>query len=426
MGVRMHLDHISRRRRAGRRFSALCAVATIAATSIVAATPVTADGHVTVIADGLASPRGVATGPGGRVYVAQAGSGGGDGVVVHGHDETGAEIELLLCVGLTGAITEFDRRGNRNDLINLPSAYVSESDVCEGGLEVVGPHGVDATGRGELSITIGLGASPEARGDAAAGVPAAALFGTAHRILPNGKNKLLGDVAGFELGDPADDGLDSNPYGAAIAPDGRRLVADAGGNTLVSVGEGGTALEAIFLPLCVPWNPDFGPNPVPPEFNPCGDQALFPAQAVPTSVDVGPDGAAYVGLLGGFPFAPGTSPVYRLDPSHAGPSICSGLPGVPSAGCSVYEGGLTSIVDIEFGPDGSLYVVQFSDAGVFGGLFGGVPGSVQHVPWGGGGHSTAVGGLSTPGGVAVGDGGLWITNDSLSQTDGQLLHAPLS
>ena len=53
---------------------------------------------------------------------------------------------------------------------------------------------------------------------------------------------------------------------------------------------------------------------LPPEFG------VFPpeitAEAVPTTVTIGPDGAIYVGELKGFPFRPGTSNVWRIDPRH--------------------------------------------------------------------------------------------------------------
>lgn len=376
-----------------------------------------ADAHWETLADDLANPRGVALGPGGRVYVAQAGAGGDDAVVVETEGETGELETVTVCVGTTGTITEFGKQG-RHDLIDLPSIYFSEDEgECDGpGLEVIGPHAVDATGRGELSIAIGLGGSTANRAEVAAENGVAGLLGTAHRILPNGKNKPLGDLAAFEDSNPDGQEVDSNPYGIAVLPDGSRLVADAGGNSLVRVAEGADpSLVAVFTPVCMP--SPFGPIP-----GPCGGD--FPASAVPTSVDVGPDGDIYVGLLGGFPFEPGTSPVYRIDADHMGPAVCSSLPGVPSQGCEVYASGLTSIVDIEFGPDGTLYAVQFADGGVFAG-FGGGPGSVQAVPWGGGAATPVVQGLSTPGGVAAAHDALYVTNKSISATDGELLRIPM-
>src|SRR6202012_3708283 len=40
------------------------------------------------------------------------------------------------------------------------------------------------------------------------------------------------------------------------------------------------------------------------------------AQAVPTSIAAGPDGALYVGLLRGVPSDPGTADIYRVVPGH--------------------------------------------------------------------------------------------------------------
>ncbi|MGB5102022.1 MAG: hypothetical protein WBO04_01720 [Steroidobacteraceae bacterium] len=57
-------------------------------------------------------------------------------------------------------------------------------------------------------------------------------------------------------------------------------------------------------------------------------------ESVPTAVARGPDGALYVGQLTGFPFVPGQDPEPYCD------------------------GGFKAIMDLTFGPDGSLYVVE--------------------------------------------------------------------
>ena len=49
--------------------------------SLLGIAPAFAAGPFTVVLDGLQSPRGLAFGPGGRLYVAQAGSGGNTGAV---------------------------------------------------------------------------------------------------------------------------------------------------------------------------------------------------------------------------------------------------------------------------------------------------------------------------------------------------------
>jgi hypothetical protein len=377
-----------------------------------------ADGHLETVAEGLDNPRGIALGPGGRILVAEAGRGGSTAVEVSIGDEADA-----VCVGMTGAVTEIGRRGQRT-LVELPSyGSADESGACteESGFGAIGPHDVALGGRGELSVVIGLGGTPEARDQVAAAFPAGALFGTAHRILPNGNNKPLGDLAMFEADNDSDGEVDSNAYGVAIDR-GSRLVADAGGNSLVRLAANGAAsLVATFAPQCVDWTAPF-PNPIPPEFNPCGSQALFPAQAVPTAVAVGPDGDYYVSELGGFPFTVGASRVWRIDADHVGPASCSTFAFIPNDGCEVHAGGLTSVVDIAFGPGGELYAVQIADAGVLAAETGGpLDGSVQVIPGGGGTPVASIGGLTAPGGVAVGDGDLYITDFSIFPGAGRVV-----
>jgi hypothetical protein len=87
----------------------------------------------------------------------------------------------------------------------------------------------------------------------------------------------------------------------------------------------------------------------------CALPATVPAQAVPTSVVVGPDGAYYVGELKGSPAEPGTSRVWRIEPGtrHA---RCGTSPA-----CRVVADGFTAIVDLTTSPDGMLYVVEMEE-----------------------------------------------------------------
>ena len=96
------------------------------------------------------------------------------------------------------------------------------------------------------------------------------------------------------------------------------------------------------------------------------EMGVFPptltAEAVPTTVTIGPDGAIYVGELKGFPFRPGSSRVWRIDP-HADGVLCS--VNTPSRGCKMYAQGLTAIQDIAFSPrDHKLYVLELAKDGV--------------------------------------------------------------
>lgn len=73
------------------------------------------------------------------------------------------------------------------------------------------------------------------------------------------------------------------------------------------------------------------------------------AQAVPTSVAVGPGGALFVGMLRGLPSDPGTAYIYRVVPRHK-PVI--------------WARGLTSVTAIAFDPHGRLLATEFDTGGL--------------------------------------------------------------
>jgi len=199
--------------------------------------------------------------------------------------------------------------------------------------------------------------------------------------LSKGRASLLADTGAFEATvDPAGDGTDegSNPFDLARLNGHRTLVADAAGNSLLVVDERRT----------IDW------------------VASFPEQdgiqPVPTSVVVGPDGAYYVGELTGAPFPTGISRVWRIAPGtrHA---ACGATPA-----CSVVASGLTAIIDLQFGPDGRLYVAQIDDAGV-GALEGGtgIGGSVRACDIGTGACESIVSGLPILTAIAFRGEALW-------------------
>jgi sugar lactone lactonase YvrE len=131
------------------------------------------------------------------------------------------------------------------------------------------------------------------------------------------------------------------------------------------------------------------------------------AEPVPTSVVVGPDGAYYVGELTGFPGTRDSSRVWRIAPNsrHV---VC------PSVSCTVVARKFTSILDLAFGPDGSLYVVEFDEAGWLGVEANGFAatgegGTVSRCNVRNGNCAVVDDSLSLPTSVTVGrDGKLWI------------------
>ena len=76
----------------------------------------------------------------------------------------------------------------------------------------------------------------------------------------------------------------------------------------------------------------------------------IPMQAVPTSVEEGPDRQYYVGQLTGFPFPVGGANVYRVNPRTGDQTVVAR--------------GFTNIMDLAFGRDGTLYVLEIDHDGL--------------------------------------------------------------
>lgn len=149
----------------------------------------------------------------------------------------------------------------------------------------------------------------------------------------------------------------SNPFDVEALSGGRVLVADAAGNSLLIVDQKGDVDWIATLPNEVVSTDNakaiFGcPGSGAPQ---CGLPAQLPAQGVATSVAIGPDGAYYMGELKGFPAPKGESRVWRIEPG-ARHAVCGTSPA-----CRVVADGFTSIVDLEFGPNGTLYVVELDE-----------------------------------------------------------------
>lgn len=344
---------------------------------LVMAVPVSADPAFESVATGLNNPRGLAFGPEGALYVAEAGT-GGSGPCFPGAEGT-------MCYGESSSVTRIKNGVQERIVTGLFSIALEE------GNNAVGINDVSLLGRGGLAILVGLGGDVAFR----EGLPSgAAIAGHLVKSSADGTLKIGADLAQYEQDHNPDGGeVDSNPYGVLALP-GKHLIADAGGNDLLQVDANGDISTLAVFPDRLVDSPDFIPN-LPPQ---------IPMQAVPTSVALGPDGAYYVGQLTGFPFPYGGARVYRV---------------VPGEEPTIYAEGFTNIIDLAFDVTGNLYVLEIAANGL---LSGDPTGALIKVDPDLNQTILASDGLITPGGLAIGaDGSIYISNYSTFPGTGEVV-----
>ena len=182
--------------------------------------------------------------------------------------------------------------------------------------------------------------------------------------VSNGSTRVIANLFAFEAAYDPDGGSapESNPFDVQSLGGQGALVADAAANDLLQVDNRGQIEVLAVFPKELVSTADLKallgcPSPAEPL---CFLPPMLPAQAVPTSVTVGGDGAYYVGELKGFPAPLGESRIWRVAPEASWAS-CGTTPD-----CEVvFDGGFTSIIDMAFGPDGLLYVLEFDEASWF-------------------------------------------------------------
>lgn len=237
--------------------------------------------------------------------------------------------------------------------------------------------------------------------------------GWLYRVSRGGAKKVA-NISGFEAAvNPDGAQIDSNPFDVAALTGGSALVADAAANAILVADTRGNVDWVATLPSEVVSTANLqsllGCPGVAPEFADelgfiCG-VPFMPAEAVPTSVAIGPDGAYYVGELKGFPGPTGASRVWRIEPGtrHAD---CG-----TSSACSVVADGFTSIIDLNFGPNGTLYVTELDESSwaaveIFGGGSGGTVNACGFGTWS---CSEVANGLPIPTATTVARGTLYAT-----------------
>ena len=290
------------------------------------------------VMSGLDNPRGLAWGPEGALYVAEAGHGAGAVANPDTNPLCFVVGPAVGCYGATGAVTRLWRGQQEQIATGLPSHGAPGR-----GNRAIGPADIAFLGRGNAYVTIGLEGDPQLR-TMHPDLPELAGFGSLVHVSASGEWQFVSDVAQYQIDHNA---AETDPYGLLAEPGGH-VFTDAGANELLRLDANGeiTLLATFPSRTSTPPRPSFAP----PNFNQTTD-------AVPTSVVVGPDGAYYIAELTGIPFVAGRANIYRLDPATD----------VIPHNFTLDEAFLTgfkNMTDIAFDADGTLYVVQYATGAV--------------------------------------------------------------
>ena len=218
---------------------------------------------------------------------------------------------------------------------------------------------------------------------------------------------LLGDIEAFETANDPDafEGLawkdqrceflpgvftagpQSNPY-HLLAHRNEVFVADAAGNTVLVADRSG---RLDWVAILTPPRDPFGEFMV---LFPLPDGTDCYVQPVPTSVVMDEAGNLYVSELIGVPAIPGLARVWRIE-AGARNVVC------PSADCTMVVAGMTSIIDLAFGPNGMLYVLEYDEAGWLAATTGGaLGGTLNRCDVSSGACTVVESGLVFPGAIA--------------------------
>ena len=294
---------------------------------------------VSVVAKGLNSPRYLTFGPGGDLYLAVAGDGSNTRLQCQ-PGLSARDVVTQFCVGSSSAVDKITLTGHNTPLLKLLGS-VRETDTGEvTGVNAVAFHG------GHPVVLFGnlqsdaLGQSPFGTG----------AFGYLEHLSTSRDGTAQKSISAFAAthpqspatlgGLPGETVYDSDPHDL-VPYRGGYAVADAGANDVLLV----SATARVSIAARLPTVDETAPAGA---LGPGSPAQTIAAQAVPSSVTVGPDGALYVGVLRGLPGLPGSAAVYRIVPGQAPVAVVTGL---------------TRVSDLAFTRAGNLLILENNTGG---------------------------------------------------------------
>jgi hypothetical protein len=331
-----------------------------------------------IFASKLEGPRGLRFGPDGDLYVAEAGTGGTNKTTAKQCTQVpgppggpGPDSG-----GLTARISKISPSGKVTTVASgFPSVTIGP-DGANGTIGVADVVFLD----GELYAVVGGGGCSHGNPKHPSGI--------AKVNLKNGDWYLIADIGAWLKTHPAkyesmDDFEPDGTLYSVIAQDGRLLTVEPNHGQVISVTKEGDIRQVI-------------------------DISASEGHIVPTSI-AAREGSLFVGNLNLFPIDPQWARILTISRSDSDDfdNLPPGLQ--PERGYRVVssKAGFTTVVAVDFGPDGLLYVLELSDAA--GGPTPGF-GKVVRVKRSGD-IEDVVTGLSVPTGMTFGrDGRLYVSN----------------
>jgi hypothetical protein len=315
---------------------------------------------VTVVASGLNSPRGLAFGPDGALYVAEGGTGGSASTV-------GQCTQVPAPVGpytggFTASISKISPGGAKTVVASgLPSSQTSPAlgSLVSGVADVAfGPEGK------LFALIAGAGCSHGLKGTSNAIV----------QVHGNGSTTMLANLSAFLATHPV-----AHPDAADFEPDGTWYSFTPAGDGVYAVEPNHQELDKISAGGQVTRVVDFS--------------RFFPGNSGwrgPTAL-TSHAGSLYIGTLTPFPVQVGAAQVFKVNPA--------------TGQFTVYAAHLTTVLGLAFGHDGALYVLEMS---VHNG--GPAPATGEIVKISGGHRTVIASGLNFPTAMTFGpDGNLYVS-----------------